>query len=571
MFSPFDVDSPFAQQPNTTTTHDPQAFTMVDPMNEAPSDPPPMPTVHSPVDTAATLPGVTYTEPVMQAPPMVKAAPVALEKAPEPVRAPMPGIQNLTFFAKKKGGTVKNWKSRFWLFEPTGGLLSYFGDKDRKVKKGHVDLSLCTAIGPVRHDRVPHTLGLRTKDRLWVLAFDSADEMGRVQTALGSVVQGFLEVQDVPVSAIGKIKRGFSSKKTPKSSSGTSPGTDKSNAHSTSPDYSSSSSSSTSSSGSSSSFISNAGSSSRSPPMSGAIIHHMDERASSSTNASSSSSYTAAGANEKAALLKLNHNLSKIREYTGKEFTLECDMSIVRARLESDHPDRKDHPGDVIYDGFMTALAQKLLEICESPLYRDVINHKCSGRIAIRISDNDEDKAYKCPYMKLEQGTLAIICHRSLLTASLVDLGEDLLDVLSVDEPLHICAIKDIEDHKQGIKSCLIKIQSNLGVTCQFECDYTEGFKILATINPVVAQICRKSWGEVIYKILDAATAYILRIAADPTAQANFVASIPNKAIRITIIPHDELSRTLWYSTDSGSFDVLVNAALFSPDRPISF
>lgn len=297
------------------------------------------------------------------------------------------------------------------------------------------------------------------------------------------------------------------------------------------------------------------------------IIHSDEPGGRGSTN----SSVSAANANEKAALSKLNQNLNRLREYTGKEYTLECDMSVVRSRLESDHPESKDRPGDIIYDGFMGALSNKIQELCESSMYRDTIKHKLSGRIAIRISDDAKDALFKHPYSKLDQGTLVIICHRSLLTASLIDLGDDLLDVLSVDEPLHICTLKDIEDHKQGIKSCLIKIQAQLGVTCQFECDYTEGFKTLLASNPSAADTYKRSWGEVIYKYLEASTNHILKLAADQSSKANFIASIPNKAIRVSVVPNDEQNRASWATADGGVFNIAINAARFAPEIPISF
>jgi hypothetical protein len=279
-----------------------------------------------------------------------------------------------------------------------------------------------------------------------------------------------------------------------------------------------------------------------------------------------------ANANEKAALAKLNQNLNRIREYTGKEFTLECDMSVVRSRLESDHPEWKDRPGDVIYDRFMGSFASKLQELCESPMYRDIINHKINGRVAIRVSDDDKDLTSKrIPYCKIDQGVLIIICHRSLLTTNLVDLGEDILDVLSIGEPLHICTIKDIEDHKQGIKSCLIKIQAQLGVTCQFECDYTEGFKTLQAVNPTAAISYKNSWGEIIYKYLEMATTHILKIAADASLKANFIASIPNKAIRVTTLPSDELFRAAWSNVEGGTFNIFINASKFMPELPLAF
>jgi hypothetical protein len=369
--------------------------------------------------------------------------------------------------------------------------------------------------------------------------------MGRIQTSLSSVVQGYLETQDVPISALGKLKRGIDGLTKKSNKSPSKHDTASSSAQSSSATSSSTSHEDPTSRGSSSSIIVAHEESSSGKP----VVHGPN----------------AAHANEKAAIPKLNQNLSRIREYTGKEFTLECDMAIVRARLESDHPERKDHPGDIIYDGFMGALASKFQELCEWPMYRDVINHKCSGRIAIRISDDDKDKGHKCPFIQLDSGTLVIICHRSLLTCSLLTLGNDILDVLSIVEPMHICAIKDIEDHKQGVKACLVRIQQTLNTTYQFECDYTEGFKTLQSLNPEVAKKHRLSWGEVIFRCLESITAHIMKISVDPTAKANFIASTPNKAIRITIVPDDPTGagRASWTTTDNGSLNALLSSANF--------
>lgn len=475
--------------------------------------------------------------------------------ASNPPIGPSVGVSDVSFFAKKKGGNVKNWKGRYWLFEPAGGMLSYYEDQAHKQLKGHVDLSTCTAIGPVRHDRVPHTLGLRTKDRLWVLAFDNADELGRIQTLLGSVVQGFLEVQDVPVSTLTKLKRGFGSKKNKTSSSSASSSAHNDRSRSPSPAATAAAhSSSTSTSGSSTNKKEDA-------PRT-VVMSSTEEIAAAKG---------AAAANEKAALSSLLQNLNRIRSYTGKEFTLECDMSTVRARLESDHPEKKDVPGDIIYAGFMGALAGKFQELCDQPLYREVINHKCSGRIAIRISDDEADRRPKTPFLRLDNGTIVIVCHRSLLTANLMDLGNDFLDVLSIGEPLHVAALKDIEDHKQGIKTCLIKIQSNFGLTCQFECDYTEGFRTFVACNPTVAAQYTTSWGEIVFKYLEGVTARLIKLAADPAVKAKIVDSIPNKALRITIVSNDDLNRPSWVATDSGSLNLFVNASNFAPEKPALF
>lgn len=549
LFTLQDLDSPFANNSPTTSPRAPAAVATPRVVsNHAPellsssnSSPRSISPRESTIATTSA-PSQPHAAPSTATAP--NTAPITTTHA-----GPSNGLSNITFFAKKKGGHVKNWKNRYWLFEPAGGMLSYYEDQTLKARKGHVDLSTCTAIGPVRHDRIPHTLGLRTKDRLWVLAFDNADELGRIQTLLGSVVQGFLDVQDVPVSTLTKLKRGFTSKKAHKSSSSSTSGTHE---RSRSPSPAATVAHSTSSSSS--------------------HKHHEDAPKTIQMTASEESgSRAAAAANEKAALSSLLQNLNRIRSYTGKEFTLECDMSVVRARLESDHPEKKDVPGDIIYVGFMGALASKFQELCDQPLYREVINHKCSGRIAIRVSDDEVDKRPKTPFMRLENGTLVIVCHRSLLTASLIELGNDLLDVLSIGEPLHVAALKDIEDHKQGIKTCLIKIQSNLGVTCQFECDYTEGFRTFTTSNPTLAAQYATSWGEIVFKYLEAVTARLLKLAADPTVKSNIANSLPNRAIRITIVPNDDQNRSSWVTTEGGSLNVLVNASNFAPEKPVIF
>lgn len=476
---------------------------------------------------------------------------------------PALGLQNITFFASKKGGKVKNWKARHWLFEPSGGMLSYYEDQNLKVRKGHVDLSQCKAIGPVRHDRIPHTLGLRTKDRLWVLAFDTADEMGRIQTLLGAVVQGSLEAQDVPVSALTKLKRGLtkkSSKNSATSSASTSSGTS---------NVAQSSSSGHKDHSSSNDHRPGSPPPSHVPPAS----VHPSKANEDSSRPGTSSDQQAAHANEKAALSSLNQNLNRIKEYTGKEFTLECDMSIVRARLETDHPEKKYQPGDIIYAGFMNALASKLQEICDYPLYREVFNHKCSSRIAIRVSDDEADKqkSPSVPFMRLDKGTLVIVCHRSLLCAPLHDLGYDLLDVLSIGEPLHVGALKDIEDHKQGVKSCLIRIQSNLGVTFQFECDYTEAFRAVNNVNPAAAKLYATSFGEIVFKYLETVTARLLKLASDPGAMQKFVASVTSGSIRVQIVANEDQARNAWVTTDGGNLNLYISAHSFAPDLPITY
>lgn len=548
MFSPFDPDSPFATiSPATSPRVEEASNSFSPPINHAPSP-------HtSPSSSPRSLTPPTTTplsEPSQIQPTTATSSPaVATSATPSSSSAgPSEGLSNVTFHARKKGGNVKNWKNRYWLFEPAGGMLSYYEDQSLKVRKGHVDLSQCTGIGPVRHERIPHTLGLRTKDRLWVLAFDTADELGRIQTLLGSVVQGFLEVQDVPVSTLTKIKRGFTKKSHKSTSSSNSASNERS--RSPSPAVTASHIASTSSS----------------------HKHHEEPARSVVITSNESSVSSAAATNEKAALSSLLQNLNRIKSYTGKEFTLECDMSVVRARLESDHPDKKDVPGDIIYAGFMGALAGKFQELCDYHLYREVINHKCSGRIAIRVSDEEADRRPKTPFLRLDSGTLVIVCHRSLLTSSLIELGDDFLDVLSVGEPLHVAALKDIEDHKQGIKSCLIKIQSNFGLTCQFECDYTEGFRTLSNINPTAAAQYNTSWGEIIYKYLESVTSKLLKIAAEnPESKAKIADSIPSRSIRVSIASSDYENRPAWVNTDGGSLNIVVNAYNFSPEKPVHF